>query len=163
VRELNADTADMVSTSGHATEHDWQMGYSYRSGQIVVPRWIPKLPQPARASYARLRETDAAAFSTARLLAVDARNEVLAIATKNPKIYYSPGNCRIARVDGPGCMALGWIDHGAVQFFGHVGIQTRSCYAWGVAEYFLALQGRFTFAESVRAGQGLLADDGALR
>ena len=156
VRELNADKADMVSTSGHATEHDWQMGYSYRSGQIVVPGHIGKLPQAARASYARLRESDAAAFAAARLLAVDAHNEVLAIATKNPKIYYSPGNCRIARVDGPGCMALGWIDHGAVQFFGHVGIQTRSCYAWGVAEYFLALQGRFTFAESVWLNQQAL-------
>jgi len=51
---------------------------------------------------------------------------------------------------------LGWIHHGAMQFFGHVGLQTRSCYAWGVAEYFLALQGRFSFAEAVWLNQQAL-------
>ena len=50
-------------------------------------------------------------------------------------------------------MAIAWIHSGAMQFFGHVGLQTRSCYAWGVAEYFLALLGRFTFAEAVWLNQ----------
>jgi len=53
-------------------------------------------------------------------------------------------------------MVLDWIHHGAMQFFGHAGLQTRSCYAWGVAEYFLALQGRFTFAEAVWLNQQAL-------
>lgn len=153
VEELNSGKADMVSSSGHATEADWEMGYSYRSGRMVRPSQIAKLPQAARDNYKKLLE---APPPRARLLAVDTSNQVYAILSDNPKIYYSPGNCRIARVDGEDCMALGWIHHGAMQFFGHVGLQMRSCYAWGVAEYFLALQGRFTFAEAVWLNQQAL-------
>lgn len=158
VAELNTGKVDMVSTSGHATEHDWQMGFTYRSGQIVTPSKIAKLPQAARDNYQKLLEskTSAEQHPAARLLGVDVSNNVYKILARNPKIYYSPGNCRIARVDGEDCMVLGWIHHGAMQFFGHVGLQTRSCYAWGVAEYFLALQGRFSFAEAVWLNQQAL-------
>jgi len=120
--ELNTDNVDMVSTSGHATEHDWEMGFSYKSGSIV----------PA----------------AGHLLAVDSSNKAYQILTTNPKIYYSPGNCLIARTDGKDCLVLAWIHHGAMQFSGHVGFQSQSCYAWGIAEYFLSLQGRFSFAEA---------------
>ncbi|NQT54216.1 hypothetical protein HQ576_19320 [bacterium] len=153
VEEVNAGKADMVSSSGHATEADWEMGYSYRNGRMVRPSQIAKLPQAARDNYKTLLD---AATQRASLLAVDTANQVYAILSDNPKIYYSPGNCRIARVDGRDCMALGWIHHGAMQFYGHVGLQMRSCYAWGVAEYFLALQGRFTFAEAVWLNQQAL-------
>ncbi len=50
-------------------------------------------------------------------------------------------------------MVLDWIHHGAMLFFGHVGLQTRSCYAWGIPEHFLALQSRFAFAEAVWLNQ----------
>jgi len=153
--ELNSGKVDMVSTSGHATEHDWQLGYSYPDGQIVTTSWIAKLPAAAQDNYKQLREKAGATptDSAGGLLAVDRANRVYEIRADNPKIYFSPGNCRIARVDGPECLALAWIRHGAMQFFGHVGLQTRSCYAWGVAEYFLALGGRFTFAEAVWLNQ----------
>ena len=130
VAELNSGNADMVSGSGHATEHDWQLGYSYRSGQIITAK-------------------SGTNYKVGQLLGMDTSKKVYEILADNPKVYYAPGNCRIARVDGENCMVLGWIHHGAMQFFGHVGLQSRSCYAWGVAEYFLALQGRFSFAESV--------------
>ncbi len=158
VAALNTGKVDMVSTSGHATEHDWQMGFTYRSGQIVTPSKIEKLPQAARDSYNKLLQTDPAGQprAAAWLLGVDTSNKVYEILTDNPKIYYSPGNCRIARVDGEDCMVLGWIHHGSMQFFGHVGLQMRSCYAWGVAEYFLALQGRFNFAQAVWLNQQAL-------
>ena len=158
VEELNGNKADMVSTSGHATEHDWQMGFSYRSGQIVTPPRFQLLPEEARRNFERIKkmeESSRQSFKTA-LYAVDSSNNVYAIRTDNPKIYYSPGNCRIARVDGKECMVLGWIHHGAFQFFGHVGLQTRSCYAWGIAEYFLSLQDRFSFAEAVWLNQQAL-------
>lgn len=129
VKELNSEKVDMVSSSGHASEHDWQMGYNYKNGKIVN--------------------------ATGDLLGVDTSNKTYKITTTNPKIYYSPGNCLIARVDGKDCMALGWIHHGAMQFFGHTGLQGAggSCYEWGVSEYFLSLQGRFSFAESVWLNQ----------
>ena len=149
LEELNSGQVDMVSSSGHATEHDWQMGYSYPSGRIVTPSRIARLPKAARDNYEKLLEAKAAAGHIAKLFGVDRSNRVYPILTDNPKIYYSPGNCLIGRVDGQRCMVLGWIHHGAMQFFGHVGVQTSSCYAWGVAEYFLALGGRFSFAESV--------------
>jgi len=158
VEELNSNKVDMVSTSGHATEYDWQMGFSYRSGQIVTPPRFQRLPEEARRNFERIKkeeESSPQSFKTA-LYAVDSLNKVYAIRTDNPKIYYSPGNCRIARVEGKECMVLGWIHHGAFQFFGHVGLQTRSCYAWGIAEYFLSLQGRFTFAEAVWLNQQAL-------
>jgi len=158
VGELNRGKTDMVSSSGHATEHDWQLGFSYRNGQIITSSRIQRLPKAARDNYEKLRETRTSlgARFVGSLLGVDASNEVYEIRTDNPKIYYSPGNCRIARVGGQDCMALAWIHHGAMQFFGHVGVQRRSCYAWGVAEYFLALQGRFSFAESVWLNQQAL-------
>ena len=167
VDELNSGNVDMVSSSGHATEADWDMGYSYRSGKIVRPSHIARLPQAARDNYKKLLEAALrraqggmslpnAATPRPRLLAVDTANQVYAILSDNPKIYYSPGNCRIARVDADDCLALSWIHHGAMQFSGHVGLQMRSCYAWGVAEYFLALQGRFTFAEAVWLNQQAL-------
>ena len=50
VAAVNSGKVDMVSTSGHATEHDWQMGFSYRSGQIVTPSKIENLPQASTSS-----------------------------------------------------------------------------------------------------------------
>ena len=50
----------MVSTSGHATEEDWQMGYSFRSGQIATPSRIAKLPRTARENYKKFLESKAA-------------------------------------------------------------------------------------------------------
>ena len=153
IRELNSGTVDMVSTSGHATEGDWQMGFTYRNGQLVTASRIARLAERVRENYRKLLEGSA---SLGKLFGVDTAGRVLPVLSRNPKVYYSPGNCRIARVAGRDCMVLGWIHHGAMQFFGHVGLQTRSCYAWGVAEYFLALQGRFTFAEAVWANQQAL-------
>lgn len=145
VRELNSGKADMVSTSGHATEGDWQMGFSYRNGQLVTVSRIRSLSRRVQDNYQKLLEGSP---RLGKLFGVDTKGSVLPVLCDNPKVYYSPGNCRIANVSGLDCMVLDWIHHGAMQFFGHVGLQTRSCYAWGVAEYFLALQGRFTFAEA---------------
>ena len=153
IQELNSGKIDMVSTSGHATEHDWQMGYTYRSGQIVTRT---RLKQTGKGLHWSQKRIDWYFQGGNRLVGVDRQNHVYPITTDNPKIYYSPGNCRIGRVSGPDCMVLGWIHHGAYQFFGHVGLQLHSCYAWGVVDYFLRLQGRFSFAEAVWLNQQAL-------
>jgi len=118
IRELNSGTVDMVSTSGHATEGDWQMGYTYRNGQLVTASRIARLAERVRENYRKLLEGSA---SLGKLFGVDTAGRVLPVLSRNPKVYYSPGNCRIARVAGKDCMVLGWIHHGAMQFFGHVG------------------------------------------
>jgi zinc protease len=148
VKELNSGSVDMVSTSGHATEHDWQMGFSYKNGMLVPAASIAALPEAARENYKKLRQ-NATAVAPGWLLGVDTANNVYGVEAANPKVYYSPGNCLIARVDGKDCMVLAWIHHGAMQFSGHVGVQSRSCYEWGLSDYFFALQGRFSFAEAV--------------
>ncbi len=155
VKELNSGKVDLVSSSGHATEHDWQMGFTYKDGKLIPAAAIQKEPEAVRAGYEKVlkSKTGRGVKAPGTLLGVSASGEVYEVLADNPKIYYSPGNCLIARVDGKDCMALNWIRHGALQFFGHVGLQTRSCYAWGIAEYFLSLQGRFSFAEAVWLNQ----------
>jgi hypothetical protein len=164
VKELNSGKVDMVSSSGHATEHDWQMGFNYKDGKLIPGAAIEREPEAVRENYEKARmarekkskvkgegknrETKGEKPGT-NLLGVSSTNEVHEVLATNPKVYYSPGNCLIGRVDGKDCMALSWVHHGAVQFFGHIGLQTRSCHAWGITEYFLSLQGRFDFAEAV--------------
>ncbi len=156
VKALNSDKVDMVSSSGHATERDWEMGYTYKNGRIVIASFMKKMPDAVQKQYQELIANQRSGKAVSRLFGVDTSGNVYPITTSNPKIYYAVGNCLIGRVNGEDCMLLGWIRHGAIQFFGHVGVQTRSCYAWGIAEYFLRLQGRFTFAEAVWLNQQAL-------
>lgn len=120
---LNRNDCNIISTSGHATEKDWQMGYSFRSGQIK-----PK---------------------DGKLFAIQLDGKMLPITADNPKIYFGIGNCLIGHVLDKDCMALTWIHNGANQFFGHIVPQSRPCYAWAICEYFYLLQDRFSFAEAV--------------
>ena len=158
IKEVNSGKVDMITTSGHATEHDWRMGYSYKNGVIMPAGNIKRIPSKARKNLETLKKAEPKVWAKKRpaLLGIDTKFQVYPLYTRNPKIYYSPGNCLIGRVDGKSCMVLSWIHHGAVHFFGHVGLQTHSCNAWGIVDYFLKLQGRFTFAESVWLNQQTL-------
>lgn len=163
VQALNSNKVDMVSSSGHATEDDWEMGYSYKSGRIATASLIRGLPEPAPSKLRDLAAAPRPAAGTGRLFGLDTAGAIHPLATNNPKVYYAVGNCLIGRVSGDDCMLLGWIHHGAMQFFGHVGVQLRSCHAWGIAEYFLQLQGRFTFAEAVWLNrQALYLEEGRM-
>jgi len=126
VKEVNSNKVDIISTSGHATERDWNMGYKYRSGKIV----------PA---------------GKGMLKGLSSKRRQYLIRTSNPKIYYSPGNCLIAHIPSNflDCMCLSWIHNGCYHFFGHIEPQTRWCTAWGISEYFFKLQDTYTFAEAV--------------
>ncbi|RKY18037.1 MAG: hypothetical protein DRP63_02720 [Planctomycetota bacterium] len=135
VKVLNKNDVDILSTSGHATERDWGMGYPHWGGKVKV-----------------VGGGKLAAFEN---LGRGKRHD---IKTDNPKIYYSPGNCLIAHIPCErrfirDCMVLSWMHNGVYQFFGHVLPQTRWCTAWGVAEKFFALQDTYTFAEAVYANR----------
>lgn len=123
VAAVNRNDCDIVSSSGHATEGNWEMGYSFPSGIV------------------RSRDGSLNATSSER--------RRFDIRTDNPKLYYGVGNCLIGHVSNKGCMALAWIHSGANQFFGHIVPQGRGCYAWAIADYFFASQGRFTYAEAI--------------
>ena len=124
VAELNRGKSQIMSSSGHAREHDWNLGYTYKNGKFISKQ--------------------------GKLFGVTTKKRELEIRSPNAKVYYSPGNCLIAHVADMDCMALAWIHSGgANQFFGHIVPQYRSCWAWEVGNYFLTFQGRFDFAESV--------------
>ncbi|MCE5266873.1 MAG: hypothetical protein LLG00_03190 [Planctomycetaceae bacterium] len=124
VAELNRGTCHIMSSSGHAREHDWQLGFTYPNGHFISKQ--------------------------GKLFGRTTKTEKIAICSPNSKIYYSPGNCLIAHISDMDCMSLAWMHSGGVnQFFGHVVPQYRCCWAWEVGNYFFTQQGRFTFSESV--------------
>ncbi|MBI5779580.1 MAG: hypothetical protein HZA49_09035 [Planctomycetes bacterium] len=126
VDALNTNKYQIMSTSGHATERDWQIGYSYPNGRLFPEK--------------------------GKLFGRDLTNNEYPIITTNSKIYYAPGNCLIAHISANmDCMALAWLHSGANQFYGHTLWQFSdgSCRSFNITEYFMALQGRFTFSESI--------------
>ena len=72
--------ADLFVTSGHATEHDWQIGYRYRNGSFRCAQ--------------------------GRLFGLDSSGRRYPIESPNPKVYLPVGNCLMGHIDGPDAMAL---------------------------------------------------------
>lgn len=115
---------DVFLTSGHATERNWQIGYSYKNGYFRCEggQWY----------------------------GVDSEGERFDINSSNPKVFLGIGNCLIGHIPDRECMALAIIRTGGVyQFVGYT-IPTGYGYGgWGVKDYFSELQaGRFTLAEA---------------
>ncbi len=111
-------------TSGHATERDWMIGYSYRNG------------------FLRCKD--------GQLYGQDTKGARHNINSPNPKVHLAVGNCLIANIPDRNCMALALMHSGGVyQMVGYT-IPTSYGYAgWGVKDYFSELQaGRFTLAQA---------------
>jgi zinc protease len=127
---LNAGT-DLVVTSGHASERNWQLGYRYRNGTFRS--------------------------EAGRLFGVDLANSRLPVASDNPKVYLAVGNCRMGHVNGTDAMALAWMNSaGVCQMAGYT-VDTWFGYGgWGCLDYFLEQPGRFTLAEAFYANQQAL-------
>lgn len=126
---LNEYKPDVFITSGHATEKDWQLGFSYRNG------------------YFRCRQ--------GQLYGLDSTRKMHRINSPNPKVHLPVGNCLIAHIPNRECMALALMrTAGVYQMVGYT-IPTGYGYGgWGVKDYFSELQaGRFTLAEAHRANQ----------
>ncbi len=125
---LNSNAVDLVVSSGHATEFDWQLHF----------------PAPRPEGFFLCEK--------GQLFGRNGRGERRDITTTNPKIYWAPGNCLIGRIPPrrrEDCMALGWMKSGgAVQFCGYLVPTWYGYMGWGIGDYFLGGQGRWTFAES---------------
>jgi len=120
---LNKGRPDLFVTSGHATERDWQIGYSYRNGQL------------------RCRD--------GKLFGVDLKGKVHPIDSPNPKVFLGAGNCLIGRIRGPQSMALGWLGSGgANQMVGYTVSTWYGAMGWGTRDRLLDLPGRYTLAEA---------------
>jgi zinc protease len=123
---LNDGKTDLFSTSGHATERDWQIGYRYKNGQFQ-----------SRAG---------------RLYGLDTADREIDIASPNPKVYLPIGNCLMGHIDGADAMALAWMKSAGVrQMIGYT-VPTWFGYAgWGMLDYFVEQPGRYTMAEAFYA------------
>ena len=123
--------ADLFVTSGHATEHDWQIGYGYRNGQFRC--------------------------ENGRLYGLDTAGKRHPIQSDNPKVYMPVGNCLMGHIDGRDSMALAYMNSAGVkQMFGYT-VTTWYGYAgWGCLDYFVEQPGRYTFAEAVFANDHAL-------
>ena len=118
--------ADLFVTSGHATEHDWQIGYRYRNGSFRCAQ--------------------------GRLFGLDSSGLRHPIESPNPKVYLPVGNCLMGHIDGPDAMALAFMNSaGVCQLAGYT-VTTWYGYAgWGCLDYFVEQPGRYTFTEAVFA------------
>jgi zinc protease len=136
VKMFNENPPDLWFTSGHATEHDWMIGYSYRAGFFVhkdgvihgKPLSTPTPPQGG--------------------------NKLLPIHSPNPKVFMPVGNCLIGHVDKADCMATSFFKSaGVIQMFGYTVPSWFGYGGWGVGEYFIDQPGRYTFNEAFFANQ----------
>jgi hypothetical protein len=125
VTGLNSGLYQLFVTSGHSSEYNYQL------------HW----PDPGGEGFF---------FSyDGQLYATDHNGTRFDINVPQPIIYWAPGNCLIGRIAGQYSMALGWLGSGnAVQFCGYVGATWYGYMGWGLSDYFLKLQDRFSFAEA---------------
>lgn len=120
---LNEASTDLLITSGHASENDWQPGYRYRNGTFVHREGV----------------------ITGQAL----DGSLHPVSSPNPKVYLPIGNCLMGNVTGPDCMALAWMHSaGVLQMVGYV-VPTWFGYAgWGMIDYLVEQPGRFTVSEA---------------
>ncbi len=120
---LNDGHPDLFMTSGHASEADWALGYTYPNGRFR--------------SHA------------GNLEGLDLQHHAYPVHSANPKVLLSVGNCLMGHINGPDCMALAWMGSGGVdQFVGYTVVTWYGAMGWGVNEYLTELPGRHSVAES---------------
>lgn len=128
VKALTEYQADLFVTSGHATEHDWQIGYGYRNGQFRCEKGV--------------------------LYGLDTHGKRIPLRSSNPKVYLPVGNCLMGHIDGTNSMALAYLNSGGVyQMAGYTVVTWYGYAGWGCLDYFLEQPGRYSFAEAFLANQ----------
>lgn len=128
---LNGGSVDLFVTSGHATERDWQLGFSYRNGVLLS--------------------------KGGQLTGRDTQGGLHPVRSPNPKVYLAVGNCLMAHIDGPDAMALAWMNAAGVrQMVGYTVPSWFGYGGWGLLDYFFEQPGRFTLAEAFLANQQAL-------
>ena len=131
IKLLNEYRADLMITSGHATQGGWQIGFRYRNGFFH-----------SRAG---------------QMYGVDTSKKKIEIESPNPKIYLPIGNCLMGDINGADAMALAWMnDVGVKQMIGYVEPTWFGYMGWGILDYFLEQPGRYTLTEAFFANNHAL-------
>ena len=121
---VNGTGVDMMVTSGHATERDWNIGYSFRSGQFICPEG-EMVGRALDGSIHPIKHNG------------------------KPKILSAAGNCLIGNIDRKNCMALAWMHSvGVVQMTGYLVPTWYGYGGWGVHKYFIDMPGALSFSQS---------------
>ena len=127
--ELN--NAQLFVTSGHASERNWSIGYSYKNGFFVA--------------------------KDGRLLGVPSNDKPFVIEAQGSKVYLASGNCLLGHIDKPDCLALAMIRNANVDaLVGYVVPTWFGYMGWGVQDYYIEQPGRFTVAEAFFANNQAL-------
>jgi hypothetical protein len=138
VSHLNEGWVDLMVTSGHASQKDWQLHY----------------PDPDSEGFFRAEN--------GRLYGDPFQGDTLWIDSPNDKIYWAPGNCLIGQIPWgyEDCMVIGWLASGSArQYSGYTRVTWYGYMGWGISEYLLHLQGQWSYAEAVYLNnQALLYD-----
>ena len=128
---LNDYCADMFVTSGHATEHDWMIGFRYKNGFFK--------------------------HADGMLFGLDTQGKKIPVHSPTPKIYLPVGNCLMGHIDRADCMATAWMNSaGVCQMFGYTQPTWFGYMGWGVLDYFVEQPGRYTFTEAFFANEHAL-------
>ena len=123
LERLQKDRVQFMTTSGHATQHDWQMGYCGPNMALV--------------------------HKDGRLVARDTKKADHPAGSTEPKVYFGTGNCLIGDIDKPDCMALAWIKDGAArQFMGYTVTTWFGAQGWGTQGLFVDTAGLCTANEA---------------
>jgi hypothetical protein len=123
--------ADLFITSGHASEHDWRIGYAYRNGSFRCEH--------------------------GRLYGLDTSGQRHPIQSDNAKVYMPIGNCLMGHIDGPDAMALAYMNSAGVkQMLGYTMPTSYGYGGWGCLDYFVEQPGRYTFAQAFFANEHAL-------
>jgi zinc protease len=133
IKELVEGKAQLFVTSGHATQKDWMIGFSYRNGFFVS--------QP-----------------DGKLAGKDMANKLHDISSDEPRLHLAVGNCLIGDIsDTDNCMALGLMHSAGVrQMVGYTVTTWYGYMGWGLLDYFYLQPGRYTAAEAFFANQQAL-------
>ena len=133
IAELTEGKAQLFITSGHATQKDWMIGFSYRNGFFI------SLPG-------------------GKLAGRDAAGTLHPISSDEPRVHLGVGNCLIGDIsDTDNCMALGLIHSAGVrQMVGYTVLTWYGYMGWGMVDYFYLQPGRYTVSEAFFANQQAL-------
>ena len=108
---FNTRPIDYFVTSGHATQHDWQIIYNQNEGSLR-------------------HDADG------NLRFVNPQGEAYPMKSDSPKIYLAAGNCLIGDIDRRACMATAWLHSGVVeQFCGYTCVTFFGFMGWGVKSH----------------------------
>lgn len=131
VKLLNDYRADLMITSGHATQAGWQIGFRYHNGFFHS--------------------------KAGQMFGVDTTRNRIEINSPNPKIYLPIGNCLMGDINGKDAMALAWMnDVGVKQMIGYVEPTWFGYMGWGILDYFVEQPGRYTLNEAFFANNHAL-------